>query len=310
MRDIFVKEDANIAQKTMSLAVRVSLCLAMLKLAAFFLSNSILVLVSAFDSCADAATSVVNRFVNRKSLEQADKEHPFGHGGFEVIGSLIQGLIILFIGMWLLLEACDRFINPLELELNQSDWLISAAVLLFSAGCGYFIHRYMQRNLLLLEQKGQRSLALLGDHAHYAGDAFMNAAGATGVITVYLTQQPILDPIMGCIGSLLLMLTAFPVLRKVYKDIMQNEARPELQRAILAIVTSYDQRIKGVHLFRTRELGPALYIDFHLELEPSLSLVEAHNLGQSVSELIRAKFPNADVLVHLDPHPRPGAAAN
>ena len=103
---------------------------------------------------------------------------------------------------------------------------------------------------------------------------------ALGVLGVYITDLKILDPIVGCLGSLMLILVSFPVLKRVYKDIMQNEAHEGIQEEVRSLVLSFDARIKGIHLLRTREFGPQIYIDFHLELEATLSLIEALEISQ------------------------------
>lgn len=293
----------NIAQRTLKLASRVSLLLGFIKLLAFLVTNSMVVLVSAFDSLADAITSSINKFVNKKALEKADKEHPFGHGGFEVVGGLVQGLVLLFLGLGSFIECLQRVLSPSEIQFEDSSLFIAVAVLFASAVSGGVIYFFIKHQIAEQKKIGERSIALIGDKAHYSSDAWLNLFSALGVLGVYITDLKILDPIVGCLGSLMLILVSFPVLKRVYKDIMQNEAHEGIQEEVRSLVLSFDARIKGIHLLRTRELGPQIYIDFHLELEATLSLIEAHEISQKVNKTIKEKFPNADILIHLDPNP-------
>ena len=89
-------KENHYAQNTLLVVAMVSGGLALIKGYAYLLSGSMIVLASFLDSLFDAITSLLNRYINKKSHEAADKEHPFGHGGFEVIGSLIQGLLMVF----------------------------------------------------------------------------------------------------------------------------------------------------------------------------------------------------------------------
>jgi divalent metal cation (Fe/Co/Zn/Cd) transporter len=55
---------------------------------------------------------------------------------------------------------------------------------------------------------------------------------------------------------------------------------------------------------RTRTSGPYLHIQFHAELDPTLTLVAAHEIVVSAEDRIRAEFPSADIIIHPDPSGR------
>src|SRR5476651_2046533 len=103
-----MKQKAIPASKTLVFAAAFSAILAVIKLVGFFYSGSLIVLASFFDSLSDTASSLINNFIYRKSLASADKEHPFGHGGFEVIGALIQGLLIAFFSASVFIESIRK----------------------------------------------------------------------------------------------------------------------------------------------------------------------------------------------------------
>jgi divalent metal cation (Fe/Co/Zn/Cd) transporter len=52
---------------------------------------------------------------------------------------------------------------------------------------------------------------------------------------------------------------------------------------------------------RTRVSGNQWFVQLHLELPGELALHEAHNLCVAASEVIRQRYPQADVMVHADP---------
>jgi ferrous-iron efflux pump FieF len=43
------------------------------------------------------------------------------------------------------------------------------------------------------------------------------------------------------------------------------------------------------------------FIQFHLELDGNLTLVQAHRISDEVERMVNAKFPDAEVLIHEDP---------
>ncbi len=290
---------------TLLVAAGLSAALSILKLIAFIYTGSLIVFASFFDSVSDTCTSLINNLIYKKSIERADKEHPFGHGGFEVIGSLLQGLLITFFSANIFIESFRKFLSNSTHFLERSSLPFAAAALAFSALGGLFIHFYLHAQVKKMGKRRERSLVLLADKAHYTSDVLANGASAVGVFIVYITDYEILDPIIGCLSAILLGRIAYPILKKALKDIAHNEAPEEFQQVIVNIVMSVDERIKGIHLLRSREFGPYLFVDFHMKVAELLSLKEAHKIGDKVETEIKKIFPNADVFIHLDPESEP-----
>ncbi len=293
------------AGRTLVIAASMSAGLAIIKLIAFLYTGSLIVFASFFDSVTDTCTSLINNYIYRKALERADKEHPFGHGGFEVIGALIQGLLILFFSANIFMESFRKFFNNPNNFLDRKTLPIAVAALIFSALGGLGIQFFINHQIKKMKVRNERSLVILADKAHYAGDALANGASALGIVLIYFTGLEFLDPLLGCVAAFLLGRVSYPILKKAFKDIAHNEAPEELQQVIVNIVMSVDERIKGIHLLRSREFGPYLFVDFHMKVIELLSLKEAHKIGDKVEMEIKKIFPNADVIIHLDPENEP-----
>jgi ferrous-iron efflux pump FieF len=69
---------------------------------------------------------------------------------------------------------------------------------------------------------------------------------------------------------------------------------------IKEIVRAHPQ-VLDLHDLRTRAAGRDTFIQFHLELEGSLSLSDAHRISDAVESEVRAAFPGAEVIIHEDP---------
>lgn len=279
--------------------------LVFIKLVAYAFTGSVLVLASLLDSAADVCSSLINMYINKKSLEEADKEHPFGHGGFEVVGSLIQGMVITFFTASLFIESVRKWVDGDKTYIDYSSLPFAVGVLSFSALGGYLIHLFLKVQIRKMEEKKERSLSLIADHAHYSGDAYANAASAIGVFLVYLTNYWALDAVLGCVAAAFLAWAAYPILYKAFRDIVHNEAPEKLQQDVVDIVMSVDHRIKGLHMLRSRQFGPYLFVDFHMKVSDGLTIKEAHAIGDRVMQAIKKTIPRSDVLIHLDPESEP-----
>jgi ferrous-iron efflux pump FieF len=81
---------------------------------------------------------------------------------------------------------------------------------------------------------------------------------------------------------------------------MDRELPGDIQERIRSIALGH-REVCGLHALRTRQSGPTMLIQFHLELDPNLSLIEANRISHEVSNAIGRAFPGADVLIHQDP---------
>ncbi len=279
----------------------VSIILTLLKLLGFSLSGSMIVLASFYDSITDSLVSYLNYVFYRKAREKADLQHPFGHGGFEVVSGLIQAIMIISLGLLLAYQSAVQLfaVEPAHFDPKTFPFVIS--IMMLSALSGYGIQRYLAHHEKLLAAIGESSLTLSSDRAHYLSDFYTNALGAVGLLTVYFFKSHTLDNVLGLVGAGFLFHTAWPLMKDTYTHIMHVEAEPEVQKEVISIALATDHLVEGIHRLRTRRLGPNLFIDFHLKLPAFMPLADAHHLGDRVEAGIKARYPSADVLIHLDP---------
>jgi len=279
----------------------ISLALTLFKFLGFYLSGSMIVLASFYDSLTDSLVSYLNFVFYRKAREKADPQHPFGHGGFEVVSSLVQGILITVLGILLAWQSSMQLVKRSHPALDQSTLPYVLGIMLLSAFSGYGIQWFLGRFEKKLSLTGEVSLTVQSDRAHYRSDFYTNGLGAIGLLSVYWFESTTLDSLLGIVGSLFLFKTAWPLLVSTYTHIMHVEAEPEVQQEILSLALSTDPLVEGIHRLRTRRLGPNLFVDFHLKLPADMTLVDAHRLGDRVEAKIVQRYPRADVLIHLDP---------
>jgi ferrous-iron efflux pump FieF len=53
---------------------------------------------------------------------------------------------------------------------------------------------------------------------------------------------------------------------------------------------------------RTRAAGTQSFIQVHVEMDANLNLYEAHDVSDEIEQSLRAAFPRAEILIHIDPH--------
>jgi cation diffusion facilitator family transporter len=153
----------------------------------------------------------------------------------------------------------------------------------------------------VMKQTG--SVAVSGDRAHYAADLASNLIAFAGIGAAALMHRPGFDAVAGLLVAAWLVWGAVGVFRQASLQLMDHEISDEARARIVALATQ-DARIKGVHQLRTRASGPVIHLQMHADMDPHLSLVEAHEAMVAAEKRLLEAFPAADIIIHPDPRGR------
>jgi ferrous-iron efflux pump FieF len=288
-------------------AAYLSALLAVAKGFAFIWTGSVVVLASFLDSTVDSILSFVNFKISKLSQESPDREHPYGHGGFEVLTSLVQGVLIAGSGVLVLFQSVDRIFSPKSIEnLTVERLPIAIIIMVASTLSAFIISMILQRSRKEMQKKDLRSLSLEADYAHYSGDVLQNVVTIIGISLSWWLKTPWADVGAGVVAGLILLRAAYPLLQGSLRDVMNMEYDPRLRLQVQKIVVNSGiPEIRGMHRLRTRTLGPNRFVDFHLKLPNQMPLIQAHEIGYRIESLIRREIPGVDILMHLDPEAEP-----
>ena len=276
-----------------SLAVAIVLFLVAIKTYAYLESGSASILASLVDSISDCAISVMSLSAIRYSLKPDDEDHRFGHGKIEGFAALFQAAFLSGAAVFVVFESLSRLTSPEahNIENTVFSMMIMVASLILTLFLVVFQHRVLSR---------VPSLALEADKAHYTTDIAVNIGVIIVLIGLYMGMPRWLDPV-GAIAIACYMLFAARDIGMKGADMLLDKELPGAAREdITRIVLTHDGVI-DMHDLRTRRTGMRVIMAFDIEVEKSLSLIDAHEISRDVeTELIKA-FPNADIFIHVDP---------
>lgn len=263
-----------------------------LKLFAVFENNSASVLASLVDSAVDASISILTFMAIRVSLKPADEDHRSGHGKVEGLAALFQGAFIGGAGMFLMLESISRFYRGITYGDDQVAIAVMAISIVLSS-----VLVLIQRHSL----KYAPSLAVEADQAHYSTDIIVNI----GVIIVLLALRwgapAWIDPAYAVLVALYLGWTMIRIAGSGVDMLLDRELPGDAREKITKKVLSH-RYVMGMHDLRTHKSGMKVFISFDVELDPSLLLYNAHEIVREVEYELLMDFPNAEILIHADPH--------
>ncbi len=281
-----------------SVAVAVTLIFA--KLGAWLQTESVALLASLVDSLLDGVASLINMLAVRHALTPADDEHRFGHGKAEALAGLGQGALVAGSALYLIIESIQHLISPQPIDRS----LTGIAVMVFSILLTAALVLYQRR---VVRKTG--SFAVSADRLHYVGDIVTNL---TVIIALALASQPDLvwvDGACALVVAAIIVKSAIDIVRGALDNLMDREMADEDRARILAVIRRHAEA-RALHDLRTRQAGNQVFIQFHLELDPDISLREAHRISDEIEAELLVVFPGAQILIHQDPagHDEPQAA--
>jgi len=264
-------------------------------------------LSSLVDSMVDAAASTVTFFAVRHAATPADREHRFGHGKAEPLAALGQAAFLVGSALLLLAEAARRLMLPEPVE----NLPAGIAVMLLSMVLTVGLVAY-QRHVVRLTG----SLAINADELHYRGDILMNLSVIATLAIAGFWSVPLIDPLFGAAVAGWVIWSAVRIARLSMTQLMDREL-PDDERARVRAVAESHPEVSAVHDIKTRVAGPTAFIQLHIEMDPAMSLLRAHEISDEVEARLRRAFPNAEIIIHEDPagieelvtFPAPSAAA-
>jgi ferrous-iron efflux pump FieF len=272
-------------------AIGTAAVLALGKLAAGVLTNSIGLLSTAADSLFDVLISGFNLFSIRIADSPADEGHPFGHGKAESLAGLLQTVVIIVVGGVLLVEAVRRLIRGIRPD--HAGWGI--VVMIVATVASWLITRHLKR-----VGHDTDSVVLLADALHYETDVWTNGGVVIGLLLLWLTGSGVFDALIGIAVAVVIMGSAYRLLTRSVHDLM-DAALPEVeQRAIEEVIRRHRFVVEHRNL-RTRRSGSQRQVDFTIVACRHLPLGEAHDLVDHVEKEIGDTMPGAHVVVHAEP---------
>ena len=265
--------------------------LIVLKYYGWVTTNSVSLLGSLADSLIDFLASVFVFVAISYSILPADAKHRFGYGKSEGLAAFVQSLFIGISGIYVCFEAIKRLLNPSQInQPSTAIWIILVSIVLTLALVMY--QKYVV--------KKSKSIAIESDRYHYLTDTYINLSVLFSIAITGWTRFVFIDALVGLLISGVILYTSVTLLKKSFKILLDQEIQSDDRDRIREIALDHP-KVLGFHDLRTRDTGREYIIQFHLELDPNMSLLESHEITDEVTDNILKLYPDSELIIHTDP---------
>lgn len=278
-------------KKVLWIILFANLTVALLKIVIGSIIKSNSMTADGFHSLTDGSSNIVGLIGIKFASKPIDADHPYGHGKIEMIAGLFISIMLFFIGIKVIINALNRFINPIMPEITTE----SIVILLVTLIINIIVSRYEY-----YKGKELKSQILISDSMHTRSDVYVSLGVFATLICINLGLPAIVDPVASLVVSYFILHAAYEIFVE-NSDILLDRAAIDTE-VIKKIVMSFEQ-VKDTHRIRSRECSEVMYIEMHIMTEPEMSVEKSHELIHNIEEKIRKDISkNAQVTAHLEPY--------
>jgi len=280
--------------------VAVNLFLAIIKTVGGIFGQSQALLADGIHSLSDLASDAMVLIAAKHAGEDADEDHPYGHGRYETLATVALGILLMGVAVGIAYDAVLRLEHPEDIAIPASYTLIIAAISILCNEGLYHTTRAVAMKI--------RSPLLEANAWHHRSDAVSSIVVLIGVGATYV-GYPLLDAIAAILVALMIGKIGLDLSRQSVQELVDTALEPEMVQEIKNTILDIDD-VRELHLLRSRRMGHNALVDVHIQVSPKLSVSEGHHISVSVEKALIDKFDEVnDVTVHIDPEDDEAAAS-
>lgn len=274
-------------------SIALNFVLAGVKLYSGIRGNSFALIADAIESTTDIFSSVLLLLALSYSYKPADENHPYGHGKAESIATIVISCLLILSGLYITYECFHNIFTPHELPRPFTLLILLVTIIVKEGG-----FRFMKK-----KSEKHNSTGMLADAWHHRSDAISSLAAFIG-ISIALILGPgyeSADDWAGLAASGVIFYNAYQLMRPALGEIMDENLYADLVHKIRISAESM-QEVKAVEKCHIRKSGSWYFIDMHVEVDPALTVLQAHKISHDVKDKLMSEFSNiSDVLIHIEP---------
>ena len=288
---VTAEERAKLTTRAAMASIAMAVTLIALKAYAALETSSMAMLGSLADSGLDLVASLIVLLGVRIAAQPADYDHRFGHGKAEALASLVQVILITLSAAFIGFRAVQRLLSGAETAAAELGIGVSVVAMVLTAALITYQRHVVRRT---------ESLAIGTDRLHYSSDLLLNGSVIVALALDQFAGLSGADAVFGLLIALWLLWGAWRASSHALDQLMDKEWPDELRERFLAAAREYPE-LAGLHDFRTRTSGTHQFAQFHVWVPADWTVKEAHDRLDRVEEELQQRFPNTEILIHIDP---------
>ena len=260
------------------------------KALAGLLSHSIAITADAFNNLSDAGSSLITLIGFRLSGQEADSDHPYGHGRIEYLSGLVVAAIILLMGVELIKSSFSKILHP---ELPDFSPVI-VFILTLSILVKLYMYMYNHRISVRIDSAAMKATA-----ADSLNDCIATAAVLASSLIGHFTGVSI-DGWCGLIVGIFILRAGIEAAKDTIDPLLGKAPDPAFVEHIRSIVLSHPE-VLDVHDLLVHDYGPGrMMISLHAEVPAEGDFLKLHDIIDNIERELQTTL-SCSAVIHMDP---------
>ena len=265
----------HISGKNIGITILLNIFITIAQMIGGVLSGSVALLTDALHNFSDVISLLLSYFTNRLAKRKSTVKQTFGFKRAEILSAFINSATLIFIAIYLIIEAFDRFYHPQP--------VLSNLVIYFAAGS--IIINFI--SVLLLSKDAKENMNMKSAYLHLLTDVMTSIAVMIGGIIMKYTEVYWVDSLLSILIALYLIYSSYQLLWASIKILMQFTPEDvnveEISNKIKAI-----NQIRNVHHVHFWQLNDKqLFFEAHIDLEKDIRITEFQEILNKIETIFK-----------------------
>jgi len=274
------------------LSVVVNAVLFAVKFWAGIVTGSVALMADAWHTMSDSLTSIFVVAAAKLASKKPDKEHPFGHGRWELIASLLIAFILGMIGYEFLTDSIDRFQNR--------EAVVYGTLALAVTAVSIIVKEALAQYAFYLGRKFDNPV-IAADGWHHRTDSLSSVVVLIGIIiTRFVAGLWWMDSVLGVFCALAIFYAAYKIMTDAVTRILGEEPAQEFIDELGAEVKKiYDNDLK-IHHVHLHNYISHKELTMHIRLDKDMTIENGHDIATVIEDMIKERF-DTETTIHIEP---------
>jgi cation diffusion facilitator family transporter len=274
------------------LSVFVNAVLFGVKFWAGMVTGSIALIADAWHTLSDSLTSIFIVFAAKLASRKPDKEHPYGHGRWELIATIIIAFILGFIGYEFMAGSIERFQNRESVVYGTLALVITIASIV--------VKELLAQYAFYLGRKTNNPI-VTADGWHHRSDSLSSVVVLIGIVISYFTVGLWwMDSVLGMFCALAIFYAAFKIMKDAVTKILGEVPDKDIiERLSVEIQKAYDSDL-DIHHIHLHNYISQKELTLHIRLDGKKTIEEGHKTATVIEEIVAKEF-GMSATVHVEP---------
>jgi cation diffusion facilitator family transporter len=256
------------------------------------ITGSVALMADAWHTMSDSLTSIFVVVAAKLASKKPDKEHPFGHGRWELITSLLIAFVLGMIGYEFFTDSIDRFQNRKSVVYGTIALVITVVSILVKEALALYAF-YLGRMY--------DNPVITADGWHHRTDSMSSVIVLIGIIvTRFVDDLWWMDSVLGVFCALAIFYAAYKIMMDAITRILGEQPKQEfIDELCIEVKEIYDHDLK-LHHFHLHNYISHQELTFHLMLVKGTTIEEGHDIATVIEKMIKEKY-GIEATIHIEP---------